>query len=115
MKDGIDSPYIIHKRPEKRIPSKQKTHYTQVSPEELSRAFQAARDKTGLFKNLPTGKNPPTFHEIRSLGIRLYREMGTDDNTVMSLSGHATREMYELYLSRVEPQWITCENDGLKI
>lgn len=112
MDDGIDSPYIIHKQPIKRIKSKQKRHWTQVSPEELSRAFQASRERTKLYDGIAPEKQP-TFHEIRSLGIRLYTERGLPEEAVKALSGHASEAMYRLYLSRTDPQWIIAENAGL--
>jgi integrase len=41
------------------------------------------------------GENLPTFHELRSLASRLYREQGGVD--VKTLLGHSTEKMAELY------------------
>lgn len=64
----------------------------------LSRAFQQARDLAGI-----TGPNPPTFHEIRSLAKRLYKEQGGVDSK--ALLGHLTERMSDLYADArgVEP------------
>jgi len=66
----IVSPYLIHRLPEKARPTgmraKTRTPHTQVLPEQLSRAFADARDAAQL-----TTDNPPTFHEIRSLGAEV--------------------------------------------
>lgn len=49
--------------------AKARTHHTQALPKQLSRAFAEARDEAKI-----GGDNPPTFHEIRSLGGALLQE-----------------------------------------
>lgn len=44
----------------------------QLSVNSLTQAFQVARDKAGIVA--AAGRTPPTFHEIRSLAERLYRD-----------------------------------------
>lgn len=46
-------------------------HHTQVMPEQVTRAFQDAREAAGI-----KGGNPPSSHEIRSLGGALLSESG---------------------------------------
>ena len=56
--------------------AKGKTHYTQVLPDYLTHPFQTIRDELGIEKHLPV-RERPSFHEIRSLGIALYKQQGT--------------------------------------
>jgi hypothetical protein len=61
-----------------------------VHPDRISHSFAAARDLAGI-----SGANPPTFHEIRSLAKRLYKEQGGVDSK--ALLGHLTDQMSDLY------------------
>ena len=58
------SPYLIHKNPVcvRKEYIKHKTHWTQVTPEMLTRTFKKYRDKVIL-----DNYNPPTWYEIKSL------------------------------------------------
>lgn len=63
-----------------------------VHQDTISRSFADARDAApGLAW---PGKTPPTFHEIRSLAERLYREQGVD---VQHLLGHREARMTQVY------------------
>lgn len=62
-------------------------------PEQLTRAFQDARVAAGI-----TGTNPPTFHEIRSLGGALLSEAGWQVEQVEGLMGHSSARMTQHYL-----------------
>ncbi len=99
--DGINSPYLIHRLPDRSSPSEKKSHHTQVLPKYLSDRFAAARDKTGLFETMPELERP-TFHEIRSLGIKLYENNGYD---AQKLAGHTERKMTELYKEGHGIEW----------
>jgi enterobacteria phage integrase len=101
------NPFILQR------PKRYKNSDVQIRPEELSRAFQDAREKTGIYNNISSAEKP-TFHEIRSLGIRLYKNQ-LADTEIKKLSGHATDEMYQLYLKRHTEQWIIAETEGLNI
>ena len=98
--DNVISPYLVHKSPLRRDPKKisKKPHWTYIYPEELGRAFSKARDKTGIFENwLPEEK--PGFHEIRSLGGRLYRADSYQDKYIQELMSHTDMKTTEIYLS----------------
>lgn len=103
-RDDVLSPYLIHRLPEKARPTQLRAearrHHTQVLPEQLSRAFADARDAAGI-----TSANPPTFHEIRSLGGALLREQGWTTAQVQALMGHSTQAMTEIYLGGHEAPW----------
>jgi integrase len=67
-RDLIVSPYLVHHVEHR---SKAKPGH-QVSVNGLSNAFQAAREAAGI--KAEEGRTPPSFHEIRSLAERLYKE-----------------------------------------
>lgn len=98
-RDKIVSPYMIHYNPKRmrRDQLKNKKHWACITPGYLSNQFKAARDKTDLF----TGWNPkekPTFHEIRSLGARIYREQGRPKQYIQSLLTHSDQKTTQIYL-----------------
>jgi integrase len=90
--------------------SKHLIHYSEIgngreviggplAPRAISKRFAVARDLAGI-----KGDNPPTFHEIRSLSGRLYRQQGID---VMTLLGHTTKQMSDLYQDDRGAEWRT--------
>lgn len=103
-RDEVLSPYLIHRMPERARPkekrAKDRTHHTQVLPEQISRAFADARDAAGI-----DSKNAPTFHEIRSLGGALLRENGWSVKDVQALMAHTSEAMTEHYLAGHEAPW----------
>ncbi len=103
-RDSILSPYIIHRLPEKARPSNMRAsarqHHTQVMPEQLTRAFQEAREAAGV-----DGPHPPSFHEIRSLGGALLNEAGWQIEQVQALMGHSSASMTEHYLEGHDAPW----------
>lgn len=103
-RDAVVSPFVVHRLPEKARPSdkraKARTHHTQVLPEQLSRAFADARDAAKI-----TGENPPTFHEIRSLGGALLQESGWTLQQVQALMGHSSETMTKVYLEGHDVPW----------
>lgn len=103
-RDDVLSPFVIHRLPEKARPqhmrAEDRSHHTQVLPEQLTRAFKDARDAAGI-----TGKNAPTFHEIRSLGGALLRQAGWTEEQVQALMGHASVSMTKHYLEGHDTPW----------
>lgn len=73
-------------------------------PEQLTRAFQEAREATGI-----SGANAPSFHEIRSLGGALLSELGWPIEQVQRLMGHASTSMTEHYLEGHDTPWQNVE------
>lgn len=110
--DEVDSPYIIHRKPERARASMKKDHPTQLAPEQISRAFQSARDASGFYSDL-SQEARPTFHEIRALGVWLYEQQGI--NTDALAWGNPGTAMKGKYTSRHSEQWIEVENAGLDI
>ncbi len=103
-RDDIVSPFLIHRIPDRANAAQQRAttrlHHTQVLPEQLSRAFADARDSAGI-----TGENPPTFHEIRSLGGALLLEHGWTKQQVQALMTHTSEAMTEHYLEGHDIPW----------
>jgi enterobacteria phage integrase len=103
-RDSIVSPFLIHRLPDRALSrdkrAKTRAHHTQVLPEQLSRAFAEARDEAGV-----EGDNPPTFHEIRSLGGALLRDAGWTKAQVQELMTHTSESMTQHYLEGHEAPW----------
>lgn len=72
-----------------------------VNPQTLSKAFTAARIASGIA--IEEGRTPPTFHELRSLGIRLYEQQGYNPQ---SLAGHKQASTTALYRDDRGAEWI---------
>ncbi len=84
-RDDIASPYLVHREPEKKLDRKG-MHWTQVKPDMITRAFKKCCDDLGI-------KNT-SFHEIRALGIKQYKDAGLDPQ---SLAGHSSAKMTKNY------------------
>lgn len=113
-RDNVASPYVLHRLPEKARPAhmraEKRLHHTQVLPAQLTRAFERARDATGLFEGVAY---PPSFHEIRSLGIALYRDSGWTKEQAQRLAGHEDVAMTNHYLEGHEAPWERIQTGGL--
>jgi site-specific recombinase XerD len=72
-----------------------------VNPQTISAAFTEARKRAGIA--IEKGKTPPTFHELRSLGIRLYEAEGYDPQ---GLAGHKDAATTALYKDSRGAEWI---------
>jgi enterobacteria phage integrase len=105
-RDNVPSSFLVHRLPEKLRPrnmrAKARQEHTQVLLEQAEREFQQARKLSGLYEQEP---NPPTLHEIRSLGASLYRESGWHEWQVQMLLGHSEIQMTKHYLKGHEAPW----------
>ncbi len=72
-----------------------------VHPQTLGTAFAECRDLAKI--ELEDGKRPPSFHELRSLGIRLYQAQGYDPQL---LAGHKDAETTAVYSDERSSKWI---------
>lgn len=70
-----------------------------VHKDTISRAFADARALTDLQW---LGKEPPTFHEIRSLSERLYKAQGINTKDLL---GHRHERMTEVYHDARQAEW----------
>ncbi|WP_058912064.1 tyrosine-type recombinase/integrase [Entomohabitans teleogrylli] len=72
-----------------------------LHPDGLTKKFVAARSAT----DLEFGDNPPTFHEIRSLAGRLYKDAYGED-FAQKLLGHKSDKMTKMYLDSREKSYM---------
>lgn len=95
-RDGTLSRYLVHHSAHagRAIPG------AKLLDETISQAFAEARDAAGVTVN---GKNPPSFHEIRSLSLRLYHEQGIN---AQALAGHKSADMTSVYLDVRGDEWV---------
>jgi len=106
-RNEIASPFIVHLKPVKITAARRNMeHWTQVTPEQLTREFKAVRDELEIFEKMPMAERP-TFHEIRSLSIWLGEESGFD---MQARAGHTDRDMTDLYKKGHEQKWNRVEN-----
>lgn len=69
----------------------------------LSSAFAEARDKAGAKLGITFGRQPPSYHEQRSLAARLHESEGRD---AQKLPGHRSASMTDLYRDSRGAEWI---------
>lgn len=97
-RDDIASPFLIHRKPEKRV-RREGMHWTQIKPEMITREFKEIADSLGI--------KSTSFHEIRALGIKRYKDMNKDPQ---QLAGHSSAKMTKNYDSdHEEIRWIETE------
>ena len=91
-----------------RVVSRYLTHHTRnytkarpgqaVHKNTLSKGFKRSRELTNL-----EWEHPPTFHDLRSLSVRLYNKQDTD---AQSLAGHKDPKTTALYIDPRGAEWI---------
>lgn len=109
---GLDLSTVI-KQCRDRVLSQHLVHHAQASGrakagqpvvlDTLSSAFAEARDKAGLKLGITFGRQPPSFHEQRSLAARLHELEGRD---AQKLLGHHSAKMTDLYRDSRGSEWI---------
>ena len=104
--DGIACPYVVHRKPThlNKI-SKECDHRYQVRSKYISSEFSKLRDNLGLFDHLEPGERP-TFHEIRGLSARIYKDMGFNPTARMA---HAKESTTEIYTRSKEREWVNTD------
>ena len=74
-------------------------HWTQIKPEMITREFKEIADSLGI--------KSTSFHEIRALGIKRYKDMNKDPQ---QLAGHSSAKMTKNYDSdHEEIRWVETE------
>lgn len=94
-KDKVLCPYVVHRSPDSRRKaiSNDCTHPNQILPDYLSNEFRKFRDGTGIFDNMPNEQRP-TFHEIRALSSKLFKDMGVDPQSRMAHRDARSTKVY---------------------
>ena len=109
---GLDLSTVI-KQCRDRVLSQHLVHHAQASGrakagqpvvlDTLSSAFAEARDKAGAKLGITFGRQPPSFHEQRSLAARLHELEGRD---AQKLLGHRSAAMTDVYRDSRGAEWI---------
>lgn len=94
-RDDIVSPFLVHRKPERKKQSQArgKEHWTKVEERFLTREFKNARDAAGCYSTW-TEAEQPGFHEVRALSLHLYKRAGKDGQRI---AGHTTEGMTRNY------------------
>lgn len=98
-------PYIVAAKRQDRPRTGKFTHKYQLSSEYLSKQFTKARDKTGLWKQIPEHRNPPSFHEIRGLAIERMLAANAETSLVSQLAAHTDESTTISYTAQHEPTY----------
>lgn len=98
-RDGIPSRWLIHHQ----RPRTLSRPGDQVWMDTITRRFAEARDKAGVVGE--RGKTPPSFHEIRSLAIRLYSESRTPEYA-QAIAGHKDASTTAIYRDVRGDEWV---------
>lgn len=99
--DGVASQYVVHRRPARQRAgaSALAPDWAAVRPAYLSRAFaalaRAAVEERAIV--LEPGDTPPSFHELRGLGSRLYLAAGFSKEYVQMLMTHSDPKITAIY------------------
>lgn len=102
-KDGIESPFIIHRIPNRKARSIDvvKEHWTQIDKQYITRVFSNLAKETKVYPE-HTSRQIPSFHEIRALAIFLHKKSG---RSAQALAGHASPKMTAHYEAGHEIIW----------
>lgn len=98
-RDRIVSRWLIHHQ----RPRTKSRPGDQVWIDTISKGFARARDLAGITGE--PGKTPPTFHEIRSLAIRLYTAAYGKD-FAQAIAGHKDAATTEIYRDVRGAEWV---------
>lgn len=98
-RDNVLSQHLVHHA---KAPGRAKAGQPVVL-DTLSSAFSEARDKAGAKLGITFGRQPPSFHEQRSLAARLHEIEGRD---AQKLLGHRSASMTDLYRDSRGAEWI---------
>jgi hypothetical protein len=98
-------PYVVATKPARLRTRAGSDHPYRVPNEALSRAFAAARDASGIWEELPAGRTPPTFHEIRGLAIERLLASGADLRRVQRLAAHTDESVTSGYAANHAPEF----------
>lgn len=107
-RDYVESPFLIHRKPDRKREYESKEHPTQITGHYLSTEFKKARDAANCYPNY-TAKQMPGLHEIRGTSLKMYQMAGKD---AQKIAGHATPDMTLNYLKGHEfAEWVEVSPD----
>lgn len=98
------SPFVLNHAVKGHHRSEKKEHRTQILPRYLSESFRKAVIACGLYDHLADDERP-SLHEVRSLGARIYRGLGVEEEDIQKLMGHSKLATTEGYLEGDQIAW----------
>lgn len=104
-RDNLACPHLIHHKPKRVRPSKEKKHAFQLSRKEISDGFREARDASGMFDGMEPAQRP-SFHELLALGEHLREKQGWTPSEIQVLRGHTNERTTKIYLEGHEWQTV---------
>ncbi len=93
-RDDVDSPFLIHRQPDRKRDHDNKEHPTKITRECLSREFRKARDAAKCYPSY-SAKEMPGMHEIRFTSLEMYYLAGKD---VQKIAGYSRSDITRRYL-----------------
>lgn len=106
---GTFSTFLLHKK--NKVTKERREKYddwTEIAPVQITREFKKVVDASEAYKHL-TPAERPTFHELRALGIKRYKDKGTNPQ---QLAGHAQEQMTKNYdAGHDEIRWVEVGTD----
>lgn len=105
--DGIHSPHLVHRKPKRIKKAESREHPFQLTPQQITKGFAAARDAAGIYDHLPADERP-TFHELLALGEHLRQKQGWSAEQLQRLRGHTKESTTKIYLEG--HAWTTVES-----
>ncbi|MCB8889970.1 phage integrase Arm DNA-binding domain-containing protein [Vreelandella malpeensis] len=98
------SPHIVHRRPSRMPKRRPGRHWSQVTPDYLSRTFNELAQGVPTIRSMPEEQRP-TYHEIRALGSRLLELKGVSEEEIQVLMGHSDVSTTQVYLDKHDTRW----------
>lgn len=95
-------PFVLSQASRRRLRTDRKSHWAQILPEQISRGFEEARIAAGIHLDLPKGRKPASFHEVRSLADQAASHAGHDIETIQHAMAHSDKSQSLLYLANHE-------------
>ncbi|PPV41346.1 tyrosine-type recombinase/integrase [Ectopseudomonas oleovorans] len=107
-RDEVESPFLIHRQPDRMRDCENKEHPTQITGHYLSTEFRKARNAAKCYPEF-SAKEMPGLHEIRGTSLKMYQMAGKD---AQKIAGHATPDMTLNYLKGHEfAEWVEVSPD----
>jgi len=108
-RDDLASPYLVHKKNRcSKINLNKRKHWTEITPEQITREFKKVRIASGAYHHMKKGEHP-TFHDLRGWGIKDYKDKGIDPQL---LAGHASEQITKNYdAGHDEIRWVETRTD----
>jgi integrase len=107
-RDGVDSPFLIHRQPDHKRDCGSKEHPTNITVQCLSREFKKARDAAKCYPAY-SAKEMPGMHEIRATSLKMYYLAGKN---IQQIAGNARSGIIWNYLKGHEfGVWVSFSPD----